>query len=322
MLDFTGIDEEAYDWAGAAYFLDKTTGKGFYRSCDPSDTSVSCYSKYSTTPGGFTIPLAAQGEKGEPTDLECGEYWDLVLKPSLYIDFKINENYNYVYTHATVDKLLRLYLTGEEDPNDKPWYEDIADFGTAFASDPGGFVIAIIGQTFAFVGSLIAGLIKDLSIYITKLIIPITIAMTQALMIIFLPIVMIIAAFRIDFLIFYAMLYFSVAFTQVIIIIVSYLHEFVLQITTLNSNLGTAASRGKDNAMLTAAERYASSNFEYFLIDFMMLGLYAGAISLWVNLLKIATEKAYDIGNQSMNDLNVADSSINQGIGAIKGSIK
>ncbi len=114
------------------------------------------------------------------------------------------------------------------------------------------------------------------------------------------------------------MLYFSVAFTQVIIIIVSYLHEFVLQITTLNSNLGTAASRGKDNAMLTAAERYGSSNFEYFLIDFMMLALYATAISLWVKLLYYAGVKGMDEGSKMMNDLNVSDSAISKGKSVFK----
>ena len=308
ILDFSGADEETYDWAGASYFLSKKTGKGFYQSCESSDKSVSCYSKHSTTPGGFKMPLI-EVIGGKEVNVECARYWNQKLKPAFYKEFNLDKDYQ--IEDPMVDKMTRLYLIGEEDPNDKPWYEDVGDFYSNLWNDPIGAVKAFAGQVLGAVGSAIAGLVKSIAIYIVKIITPISIAMTHTLMIVFLPIIMLVAAFRFEFLIFYVVLYFSVAFTEIIIIIVSYLHEFVLQIT--RSTVATHGTQLKaDNAMLSAGEAMVGSAFEYFIIDFMMLMLYASAIGLWVQLLMKAAGKGYKAGSEMINDLDVSDSSIDK----------
>ncbi|WP_428086130.1 hypothetical protein [Candidatus Thioglobus sp.] len=244
---------------------------------------------------------------GGEVNVECAQYWNQKLKPAFYKEFNLDKDYQ--IEDPMVDKMTRLYLIGEEDPNDKPWYEDVGDFYSNLWNDPIGAVKAFVGQVLGAVGSAIAGLVKSIAIYIVKIITPISIAMTHTLMIVFLPIIMLVAAFRFEFLIFYVVLYFSVAFTEIIIIIVSYLHEFVLQIT--RSTVATHGTQLKaDNAMLSAGEAMVGSAFEYFIIDFMMLMLYASAIGLWVQLLVKAAGKGFEVGKDVSDGLDVGDSSM------------
>jgi hypothetical protein len=90
---------------------------------------------------------------------------------------------------------------------------------------------------------------------------------------------MIFAGFRPDFIVFFAMLWFSISFTEIIVIIVSYLHENIYSLY-VDSGGSTALS-----ASTIMSEVAFGPSLEMFLMDIMMLLLYTSAIGFWAKLL-------------------------------------
>jgi hypothetical protein len=127
---------------------------------------------------------------------------------------------------------------------------------------------AIFTELLATIGMFIMGLVKTMATYMVKMIIPISIVMTQFLIIVFLPLIAIVGAFHPDFIVFFAMLWFSISFTEVIVLIVSYLHEHLLLMYS-NSPIGSPVLEG-------AELMSGSFGFEMFLINVVILGLYSG----------------------------------------------
>jgi hypothetical protein len=317
LWDTTLIAEEQIDWAGAPYFLDKKTGKGFYVHCDRSDTSKTCYAPHSTTPGGFKMPML-DTTTGKEYEISCEKAWESV-RYKLYSDFNFREkgySRNDIRTpNSEADQLLRLYLQNKEDPNDKPWYEDVANEVAKFGSLD--YWQAIFTELLATIGMFIMGLVKTMATYMVKMIIPISIVMTQFLIVVFLPLIAIVGAFRPDMVIFVSMLWFSTAFIEVIINIVGFLHENVLAMYTGFDGVGS------NSALIMGAQHALGSNgshMEIFLIDFMMLMLYTGAIGLWVKLLVFVGNEGMGLSKGLIDDMTgVGDGVINKGMGVGKG---